>query len=91
MTTWTDANDNDEVDDDEVSIPFLHLPTSRTNVITVSRSKSTLLDPSGHVAPLLGIRNDILDSSLVIVGGVGGVGGRCAGDGAIPMMGAVRS
>ncbi len=55
----------------------------------MSRSKSTLLDPPGHVAPLLGIRNDN-DGCLVVVGGVGGVGGRCAGDGAIPTMGSVR-
>jgi len=47
-----------------------------------------LLDPSGHVAPLLGIRNDN-DSCLVVVGGVRGVGGD-VGDGAIPTMGAVR-
>ena len=52
-------------------------------------SKSTLLDLSGHLATLLGIRNDN-DGCLVVVGGVGGVGGCCAGEGAIPTMGAVR-
>ncbi len=51
-------------------------------------SKSTLLDLSGHLATLLGIRNDN-DGCLVVIGGVGGVGGDI-GDGANPTMGAVR-
>jgi hypothetical protein len=53
--------------------------------MAVLSSKLTLLDPSGYVAPLLGIRN-YNDSCLVVVlGGVEGVGSDVC-DGAILTM-----
>ncbi len=56
MTTTTDAKDGNNInDDDEVGITLLHPPTSRTDMIAVSTSKTTLLDLSGYAAALLGI------------------------------------
>ena len=76
-----DGNNNN--DDDELGITLLHPPTSKTDMIAVSRSKTTLLDLSGYAAALLGIQNQNDGSQG---GGGGGAGGGEDG-GAVLTMG----